>query len=66
MIIWTQPHRNLRADFNVIIAEKICLYNIPTVLMIEREQYNDYIKISKEAHILLFRYQGKPVHSFDR
>jgi hypothetical protein len=46
--------------------EKVCLYQIKAVLLNGRELLYDNINICNEAHVVLFRYQGRPVHSFDR
>ncbi len=45
--------------------EKVCLYDIKAVLLNGREIIYKSINICNEAHIILFRYQGKPYFSFD-
>ncbi len=45
--------------------EKVCLYEIKAILLNGRELIYNNIKICNESHIVLFRYQGRPYHSFD-
>jgi len=46
--------------------EKVCLYQIKAILLNGQELLYNNINICNEAHIVLFRYEGRPISGFDR